>query len=228
MSGRDRYKRPFDLAVLALALVLLGPLWLALAAAIAAAIRLEDGGPVLYGQARLGRHGRVFRILKFRTMAEDAGERPGAAGARWREAHTTAVGRVLRRFHLDELPQAVNVLRGEMSLVGPRPEQPWLASRIGRRVPGFETRLRVRPGIAGLAQWRGSQVIKARNKLRYDSLYIARMSPWLDLRLLAACVCRALRPGGGPRRGRRGRAVRTGRRVRWKGGSRVRGAGTGR
>ena len=196
VSSRERYKRPFDLALVALALVLAGPLWLALGGAIALAIRIEGGGPVLYRQARLGRDGRVFRMLKFCTMVEDAEERTGPVWAAWRDARSTAVGRVLRRYHLDELPQVVNVLRGEMSLVGPRPERPALAARIGRTVPGFESRLRVLPGIAGLAQWRGGYSIGPRHKLRYDNLYIARMSPWLDLRLCAACVCRTLRPDG--------------------------------
>ena len=135
-------------------------------------------------------------MLKFRTMIEGAEERTGPVWAAWRDARSTAVGRVLRRYHLDELPQLVNVLRGEMSLVGPRPERPALAARIDRTVPGFESRLRVRPGIAGLAQWRGGYPVRAQHKLRYDNLYIARMSPWLDLRLCAACVCRTLRPHG--------------------------------
>ena len=200
--SRERYKRPFDLALVALAAVLLGPLWPALWGAIALAIRIEDGGPVLYRQARLGRDGRVFRMLKFRTMVEDAEERTGPVWAAWSDARRTAVGRVLRRYHLDELPQVVNVLRGEMSLVGPRPERPALAARIACTVPGFERRLRVRPGIAGLAQWRGGYPVRTRHKLRYDNLYIARMSPWLDLGLLAGCVYRTLRPGRGRAAGR--------------------------
>ena len=84
-----------------------------------------------------------------------------------------------------------------MSLVGPRPERPVLAARIGLTVPGFERRLRVRPGIAGLAQWRADYTIDPRHKLRYDNLYIARMSPWLDLKLCAACVYGTLRPSAG-------------------------------
>ena len=226
VTGRERYKRPFDLALVALALVLAGPLWLALGVAIALAIRIEGGGPVLYRQPRLGRDGRVFRMLKFRTMVENAEERTGPTWAAWRDARSTAVGRVLRRYHLDELPQLVNVLRGEMSLVGPRPERPALAARIGRTVPGFESRLRVGPGIAGLAQWRGGHPICPRHKLRYDNLYIARMGPWLDLRLCAACVYRALRPSAG-RAARRGRTVRPRRSDAWQEASRVRDVETG-
>ena len=150
-----RYKRPFDLAVLAFGLVVLLPVWPVVVAAIALAVRLSGPGPVLYRQARLGRGGREFRILKFRTMAPDAEERTGPVWATWNDARTTPVGRVLRRHHLDELPQALNVLRGEMSLVGPRPERPALAARIERGLPGFGERLAVLPGIAGLAQARG-------------------------------------------------------------------------
>ena len=105
--------------------------------------------------------------------------------------------RVLRRFHLDELPQAVNVLRGEMSLVGPRPERPEMAVRIEREIPGFAARLRVRPGLAGLAQANGAGWQDPALKLHYDNLYIASMSPWLDLRLCGRCLVKAL----GPRRG---------------------------
>ena len=196
-AERGRYKRPFDLAVLALLLVALFPVWLALGLAIAAAIRLEDGGGVVYRQTRLGRGGRVFEILKFRTMVEGAEERTGPVWASWRDARTTAVGRVLRRFHLDELPQVVNVLRGEMSLVGPRPERPELAARIERGVAGFSRRLAVRPGLAGLAQARGGDGTAPRRKLRYDLVYIGAMGPWLDLKLAVACAWRALRRRSG-------------------------------
>ena len=200
---RDRYKRPFDLATTTVVLLALFPLWLMLAVAIAAAIRLQDGGSVFYRQPRLGRGGRVFGMLKFRTMAEDAERSTGPVWARPYDARTTAVGRLLRRFHLDELPQVLNVLRGEMSLVGPRPERPELAARIERACPGFARRLAVHPGLAGLAQARGG--FGHRNKLRYDLLYIGAMGPWLDVRLCAACVWRALL---GPRQPGRNAAAR--------------------
>lgn len=210
MSGREAYKRPFDLLLLVFVLVLLSPLWLVLGLAIALAIRLDDGGPVLFRQARLGRAGRVFEILKFRTMAVDAEERFGPRWAAWNDRRATRAGRVLRRFHLDEAPQVVNVLRGEMSLVGPRPERPGRAERISRSVPGFPERLVVRPGIAGLAQARGGHDLDPRDKLRYDRLYIEAMSPGLDLRLCAACLARALRAS--PSRAGRGWAARADRR----------------
>ena len=193
MSDRECYKRPFDLTLVAFALVLLFPLWLVLGLVIVLAIWLEGGGSMFYSQSRLGRNGQVFHILKFRTMVEGAEERPGSVWVAGRDARITAVGRVLRRFHLDELPQVANVVRGEMSLVGPRPERPALAERIERRVPGFSKRLQVRPGVAGLAQAQGDYGMPPRRKIRYDMLYIERMNPWLDLKLCLACVRKALR-----------------------------------
>ena len=192
LAARGRYKRPFDLAVLGFFVLSLLPLWALLGAVIALAIRLEDGGRVFYRQPRLGRGGREFSILKFRTMVENAEDGTGPVLAAARDRRVTRTGEVLRRFHLDELPQAVNVLKGEMSLVGPRPERPELAARFERRAPGFAGRLRVRPGIAGLAQWMGAYDSDPRRKLRHDSLYIARMGPWLDLRLCLLCAARAL------------------------------------
>ena len=197
--ARVGYKRPFDLALLGTALVLLAPVWALLVPAVALAIRLDDGGPALYRQARLGRGGAAFDILKFRTMAVGAEDGTGPVWTERGDPRITRAGRVLRRFHLDELPQAVNILRGEMSIVGPRPERPELAARIEREVPGFAARLLVRPGVAGLAQandagWRDPAL-----KLHYDMLYIAAMSPWLDLALSARCLARTLRPRRGGR-----------------------------
>ena len=211
--ARDGYKRPFDLAVVALALVLLAPLWAVLGLGIALAIRVEDGGPVLFRQARLGRGGAVFEILKFRTMIVGAEDGSGPVWAAPGDARRTRVGRVLRRVHLDELPQVVNIVRGEMSLVGPRPERPELAARFERAAPGFRARLRVRPGVAGLAQAVGAYHWEPRRKLRYDKLYIAKMSPWLDIRLIGACIARVLAgrgpagPAAGARAGRRCRTT---------------------
>ena len=204
-APRDAYKRGFDLAVLGVAAALLLPVWTVLGVAIAAAVRCADGGPVLHRQRRLGRGGRAFEMWKFRTMAEDAERATGPVFAASRDARATAVGRVLRRTHLDELPQVVNVLKGEMSLVGPRPERPELAARLEREVPGFARRLRVLPGLMGLAQARAGYHAGPRCKLRYDELYIRSMGPWLDIKLMGACLWRAFAeaPGRPARRRKR-------------------------
>ena len=118
-------------------------------------------------------------------------DRTGPVRAARRDARVTAVGRLLRRFHLDELPQVANVLRGEMSLVGPRPERPALAERFEREAPGFSERLRVRPGVMGLAQASSSYHWPPGRKLQYDNLYIDAMSPWLDLQIGARRAERA-------------------------------------
>ena len=198
---RDAYKRVFDLAVLCAGLAALAPLWVPLAAAVATAVRCCDGGPVLYRQRRLGRDGRPFEMVKFRTMPVGADAVEGPVASARCDAQATVVGRVLRRLRLDELPQAVNVMRGEMSLVGPRPERPELAARYEREVTGFGRRLAVLPGIAGLAQARRGAEATAPQKLRYDLLYIESMGPWLDLKLCAACLARVVRDFPAGRRG---------------------------
>lgn len=185
---RARYKRPFDLAVIVLAGVALAPLWLLLCVAIALAIRREDGGRVLYVQTRLGLAGRPFEMLKFRTMVEEAEIETGPVWAAENDTRVTRVGRILRPLHLDEIPQILNIVKGDMSLVGPRPERPEIVCKLSRELPEFGSRLCVRPGIAGLAQARRKHYASARQKYRYDCLYIARMNPLLDLKLLAACV----------------------------------------
>lgn len=189
------YKRPFDIALIALAFLTLLPVWVLLLLAIPVAIYLEDRGPVLYTQRRLGRGGRHFRLMKYRTMVVGAERQTGPVLAARSDDRVTKVGRALRRSHLDELPQVVNILVGDMSLVGPRPERPEISERWRRKVPGFSRRLRVRPGIAGLAQARADYHAHPRDKLRYDNLYIAKMGPLLDCKLLAVCVLRAMRIG---------------------------------
>lgn len=190
---RDEYKRAFDLGVILIAYILLFPLWLLVWVLAPLAIRLEDGGPVFYAQERVGRWGKHFRVFKFRTMIQDAESRTGQVWAEQDDPRLTRVGKFLRRFHLDEIPQVINIVRGEMSLVGPRPERPALAERFSREVPGFSERLRVRPGIAGLAQVRGSYWTDPGYKLKYDNLYIETMSPWLDLKLLFLSVWVAIK-----------------------------------
>lgn len=185
---RTAYKRPFDLTIIALSLVLGFPVWLLIGTLVPLAVWLTDRGPVFYTQTRVGMKGRIFRIIKFRTMVVGAESDTGPVWASEQDDRVTRVGRLLRATHLDEVPQLINILRGEMSLVGPRPERPELLEAFCEEMPEFRLRLRVKPGIAGLAQTQGLYHMPPRKKLRYDNLYIETLSPWLDLQLLAGAV----------------------------------------
>ena len=184
IAKRLRYKRVLDLAIIGVAFVVLLPLWVLLLLIIPLAIWLEDRGQIFYVQSRAGLHGRRFSILKFRTLQPDSGNSLVAP----QDTRLTVVGTWLRRLYLDELPQVVNVVAGDMSLVGPRPEWWDRHLEICRQLPAFHLRLRVPPGIAGLAQIRGTYWSSAKEKLRYDNLYIDTFGPWLDVKLLGLAV----------------------------------------
>ena len=190
---RDGYKRPFDLAIIVLAHILLLPLFVVLWIGIPLAIWLGDRGSAFYIQERVGRRGRRFQVIKFRTMVADAESQTGPVWAAERDSRTTRVGGILRILHLDELPQVINILKGEMSIVGPRPERPELVEQFSREAPAFSERVRVRPGVAGLAQVRGTAQTRPRDKLRYDNLYIETLSPCMDIKLLVLSVWVVLR-----------------------------------
>jgi sugar transferase (PEP-CTERM system associated) len=179
-------KRVFDVLGAALGLVLSLPLL----AVAAIAVKLDSPGPVLYSQARTGAFGRIFHIHKLRSMRTDA-EQHGAVWAAEDDPRVTRVGRVIRKLRVDELPQLWNVLLGEMSLVGPRPERPELIAALEREIPFFRQRLCVRPGITGHAQVRcryGASIEDALEKLQYDLYYMKRMSIWFDLSILLDTV----------------------------------------
>jgi Undecaprenyl-phosphate glucose phosphotransferase len=174
-------KRAFDLVFGTIALVVASPLMLA----IVVALKLTSPGPVLYRQERMGVDGRRFRMLKFRTMRVDAEAETGPVWAREDDPRRTALGTFLRRTSLDELPQLFNVLHGEMSLVGPRPERPSFVEEFRRRVPGYMLRHKVKAGITGWAQingWRGNTSIERR--IECDLQYIERWSLAFDLKIL--------------------------------------------
>ena len=193
------YKRPYDISIVILFGLFLLPLWIPVCLAAALAIWLDDRGPIFYTQERLGRAGQPFRIIKFRTMVVDAERETGPVWAAPHDPRITRIGRLLRPLWIDELPQMVNVLRGQMSFVGPRPERPELAELFERDVPGFSRRLAVLPGMAGLAHIRGGYWTPPRHRLRYDTLYIREMGPLLDtmiiLRTLVVVVRRWLPAG---------------------------------
>lgn len=177
-------KRLADALGAAIGLLVAAPLMLL----IAAAIKWTSRGPALYAQERVGRFGEIFRMYKFRTMMVDAeAEGPIWAGGE-DDPRLTRLGRVLRRTHLDELPQLMNVLQGGMSLVGPRPERPYFVRELRETVSNYEARLLVRPGMTGLAQvhYRYDQTVAdVRRKVRFDLLYIRRLCITLDLRIMA-------------------------------------------
>ncbi len=162
------------------------------------AIRLDDAGPIFFWQRRVGLRGRTFRLLKFRTMVVDA-ERDGPRWAAVDDERVTGVGRFLRACHLDEAPQFWNVLKGEMSLIGPRPERPEFVVDLERRIPLYRKRFQVRPGLTGWAQVNcpyGSSVSGAALKLDYDLHYIRHQSLLLDFRIVMLTVRAALRFSG--------------------------------
>jgi Undecaprenyl-phosphate glucose phosphotransferase len=174
-------KRTLDLAIASTSLVLLAPLF----AAIGVAIRLSDGKPIFYRQRRMGLDGRPFEIVKFRSMRAGAEDESGPTWAGPDDPRRTRVGRFLRRWSLDELPQLVNVVKGEMSLVGPRPERPEFVREFKEKFPQYMLRHRVRAGMTGWAQvhgWRGSTSLAKR--IEYDLYYIENWSLGLDLKIL--------------------------------------------
>jgi exopolysaccharide biosynthesis polyprenyl glycosylphosphotransferase len=180
-------KRIFDIAFAGLALVVLAPVMLV----VAALICLFDRGPVLYRQVRLGEGGETFRIVKFRTMVVDAEARGIAIWAQHGDPRITPVGRVLRKARLDELPQFWNVLRGDMSVVGPRPERPEFLHQLADEVPFWTRRHLVKPGITGWAQVRhsyASDVQGTTEKLGYDLYYLKHRSLFLDTAIVAKTV----------------------------------------
>ena len=188
-QGRARafVKRSFDLLAASVLLLLAMPVMLL----TMLAILLEDGAPVFYRQERVGQAGRVFKVIKFRSMRRDA-ERDGKP--RWAAAdddRVTRVGRLIRRLRIDELPQLFNVLSGQMSLVGPRPERPFFVDQLTRDIPFYAVRHSVKPGLTGWAQVRyqyGASVDDAVNKLQYDLYYVKNHSLVLDILILVETV----------------------------------------
>lgn len=183
-------KRCFDVAAALSLLVFLAPL-LVLAAV---AIRLDSRGPILYRQRRIGRRGREFEIYKFRSMRTDA-EKDGARWAAADDDRITRVGRFIRRTRIDEIPQAINILRGEMSFVGPRPERPEFVRLLEKEIPHYHERHLVKPGITGWAQVKHeytASVEGARTKLTYDLFYIKHFSLLLDFLIVLMTVRVAL------------------------------------
>ena len=180
-------KRAFDICAATVGLVLAAPLMLS----VAAIVRIVSRGPVLYRQQRVGEHGRVFTVYKFRSMRTDAEEKTGPVWARDEDDRIIPCGHFMRRTRLDELPQLWNVLLGNMSLVGPRPERPEFVGELTRVIPFYGQRHVVKPGVTGWAQVRysyGASVEDAMEKLQYDLFYIKNLSIALDLFIIVLTV----------------------------------------
>lgn len=182
-------KRSFDVVFSGTVLVLLSPVM----AAIALAVKLTSPGPIFYPQDRMGLDGQRFRMLKFRTMGQDAEAETGPVWASKGDTRRTRLGSFLRRFSLDELPQFLNVLRGQMSVVGPRPERPVFVEQFRQTVPGYMLRHKVKSGVTGWAQvngLRGNTSLEKR--IQFDLEYIERWSLWLDSKIIVLTVFRVL------------------------------------
>jgi exopolysaccharide biosynthesis polyprenyl glycosylphosphotransferase len=174
-------KRTLDLILSTILLLLLSPVMLI----CSLAVRVGSSGPVLYRQERMGRDRRVFKILKFRSMVHGAEASTGPVWAATEDPRRTAVGEFLRKWSLDELPQLWNVFRGDMSLVGPRPERPHFVEQFHLRVPGYYGRHRIKAGLTGWAQVNGLRGnVPIEERTRYDLYYIENWTLWLDLKIL--------------------------------------------
>jgi exopolysaccharide biosynthesis polyprenyl glycosylphosphotransferase len=176
-------KRWFDVAVASIMFLICLPV-LALAMIC---IYIDSPGPVFYKQERVGYKGKLFKVVKLRSMRLDA-EKDGPRWAQKHDPRVTRVGAFLRSTRIDELPQLLNVIRGEMSLIGPRPERPMFVEQFNREIPGFQNRLLMKPGLTGWAQVNGGYDISPEEKLELDLYYIRNASLWLDLRILARTV----------------------------------------
>ena len=180
-------KRILDILISGTFLILAAPLLIV----VAVVIRLESAGPAIYRQKRVGLRGRVFEVLKFRSMGVDAESRHGAQWASANDPRVTRLGRIIRRYRIDELPQVINVLRGEMSFVGPRPERPVFVESLRQQISYYDERHSVRPGITGWAQVSypyASSVEDALRKLEYDLFYLKNLSIFFDFAIILRTV----------------------------------------
>ena len=178
-----RLKRILDILIAIFGILIISPLWIL----IAVVIKINSKGPVFYKQERCGKNGQNFNIYKFRSMVVDAEEGTGPVWADIQDHRITKSGAFLRRFHLDETPQLINIIKGEMSFIGPRPERPYFIEKLQSEYPFYQRRLKIRPGISGWAQIKqpfDTSIKDVRQKLKYDFYYIENISLRLDLKIL--------------------------------------------
>ena len=180
-------KRLFDLFLSSFLLVFLSPFFIF----VGILIKITSKGPIIYTQERLGYMGKPYWIYKFRSMIVNAEEKSGPVWASDDDPRVTPIGRILRKFRIDELPQLMNVFLGQMSLIGPRPERPYFTEKLKEKFPLYDRRFRVRPGITGWSQIKHPSDLEeddVRQKLRYDFYYIENLSLNLDLKILISTI----------------------------------------
>jgi exopolysaccharide biosynthesis polyprenyl glycosylphosphotransferase len=178
-----KIKRLMDVVISILLIILTSPIVII----TAIAIKRESKGPIFYKQERSGLDGKVFKIIKFRSMRADAEKLSGPVWSTKDDPRITKVGKFIRKVRIDEIPQMINVLKGEMSLVGPRPERPFFVEQLSKEIPFYKRRLKVRPGVTGWAQVKhkyDETVEDVKEKLRYDLFYIENMSLSNDFKIL--------------------------------------------
>ena len=178
------YKRALDLLASTLGLIIGVPIIII----FGILVKLEDGGPIFYKQERLGKNNKKFYIYKIRSMKIDAEKIGGAQWAEKDDPRITKIGKFIRKTRIDEIPQLFNILNGEMSLIGPRPERPELTYKFEEEIPGFINRLKIKPGLTGLAQVNGGYEISPEEKLRWDLIYIKTQSFIVDIKIILKTI----------------------------------------
>lgn len=178
------YKRILDIISSLLGLVIGLPIMVI----IAILIKIEDRGPIFYTQERLGKNEKKFLVYKMRSMRVDAEKHGGAQWAQKDDPRVTKIGKFIRKTRIDEIPQLFNILKGDMSLIGPRPERPELTYEFDKEIPGFIERLSIKPGLTGLAQVNGGYDISPKDKLKWDMIYIKNRSILLDISIVLKTV----------------------------------------
>ncbi len=185
-----KYKRPLDIIVILISHCFppLTLLWLLIWTVVPISIWIQDRGPIFYSQKRMGKDGKIFVIRKFRTMIPNAESNTGIIWSSKDDPRITPIGKLLRWTALDELPQLWNIITGDMTLVGPRSERPELHDEFLERIPNFDLRLQVRPGLTGLAQIKGAYDMAPEKKLSYDLEYIGQMHLLLDIKIITLSI----------------------------------------
>ena len=182
-------KRGLDLSLLCVGIVLLMPAFVIIITFVIICILLEDGGPIFYTQLRYGKNKKLFKLYKFRSMIKNAEKNTGAVWATKNyDPRLTKIGKIIRKYAIDEIPQLYNILKGDISFVGPRPERPELYDIFIKTQPDFINRLNSQQGLTGLAQLLGKYDTSPKNKLRYDLIYIKNQSIILDLKIIMLSV----------------------------------------